>query len=95
MTFEHKMVAGLGEIRAIVFVCTECKSRVVLEPDGVEAPPSECPSGHKWDWDRPTEYAANASTAFVSFLVALKKLRDPMAQRAGFKILLEFDQPKL
>jgi hypothetical protein len=94
MTFEHKLVVGLEEIKAIIFQCNECKSRIVLAPEDSGKPPASCPKGHAWDWNLPEEYETIAGSAFVFFLRALKKLRDPMVQRTGFKIFLEFDQPK-
>ncbi len=93
MTFEHMIVVGLEEIKAIIFQCNECKSRISLSPENVDSPPSRCPRGHAWDWNVPGEYQTMGSP-FVSFPLSLKKLRDPLSQRAGFKMFLEFEEPK-
>jgi hypothetical protein len=93
MTFEHKLLVGLGEIKAIVFECNECKSRMVLSPEDVNKPPATCPRGHHWDWDTPSEHHSFDSP-FPQFLSALKRLREPMRERVGFRLLLEFEGQK-
>jgi len=93
MTFEHKIVIGPEEIKAVVFQCNECNSKTSIVPEKLEAPPHRCPQGHAWEWSIPGEYQ-EASSPFVCFFVGLKRIRDPMSHRAGFKILLEFEEPK-
>jgi hypothetical protein len=94
MTFEQKLVAGLEEIKGIVFECNECKSRIVISPDSVDAPPLHCPRNHHWDWNLIDDYD-KTSSPFVSFLLGLKKIRDKARERsAGFKIFLEFNRPE-
>jgi hypothetical protein len=93
MTFEHNIVVALEEIKAIIFECNTCKARTVLAPENIEVPPGSCPRGHGWDWNASTEHSSFGSP-FASFIIALKRLRDPMSHRVGFRIYLEFDEPK-
>lgn len=92
MTFEHKLVCGLNEIKAIIFECNECKARVVLSPD-IMRPPRQCPSGHAWDWNISLGYSSTESP-HIAFLSALRKLTDIGLKEVGFKVFLEFDEPK-
>jgi hypothetical protein len=70
----------------------ECRSRIVIPPEKVDVPPKQCPNGHNWDWNVPTDSAAFTS-AFPQFFNALKKLCDPVRQNAsGFKIFLELEE---
>jgi hypothetical protein len=93
MTFEHKLLVGLGEIKAIVFECNECHSRTVFLPGDVEVPPLKCPREHHWDWNTPSEPRA-FETSFAAFLWGVKRLRDSARKNPGFTILLEFEEPK-
>jgi hypothetical protein len=93
MTFEHKLLVGLEEIKAIVFECNECKSRTTLSPEQIDAPPMQCPRGHPWDWNIPAQYQQTGSP-FVSWLHSLRRLRDPMIVKVNFKMYLEFEGAK-
>ena len=95
MTFEHKLFIGLEEIKAIVFECRDCKSRTMVVPELLQSPPKQCPQGHNWDWNVPAGYETTSGSAFVFFFLGLKKLRDPMIEKAGFRIFLELDEPTL
>ncbi|KKK72589.1 hypothetical protein LCGC14_2902380, partial [marine sediment metagenome] len=33
MTVEHRIVVGLGDIKAVVFQCNKCAARVAVSPD--------------------------------------------------------------
>ena len=90
MTVEHKMTVGLEEIKAIIFECNTCKSRTVLSPENIQSPPASCPLRHNWDWNTPAERHLFFEP-FMSFFTALKSLRDPLSQKVGFRILLEFE----
>ncbi|MHB8484939.1 MAG: hypothetical protein ACYDCM_04280 [Candidatus Acidiferrales bacterium] len=93
MTYERKIIVGLEEIKAVIFQCNECKSRIVLAPENVESPPRKCPREHAWDWNIVAEYDQMGSP-FVCFLLGLKQLRNPLIERCGFKVFLEFEEPK-
>lgn len=90
MTFEHKIVVGLEEIRAIVFEC-KCKAKIVVSPDDATKVPNTCPLGHSWSWDILDE-RMDPQSPFLALLRAVKKLRTPpLRDTAGFRILFEFD----
>lgn len=93
MTFERKIVVSLGEIGALIFECIQCGARSTVELDDIGQPPNQCPKGHPWDWNIATNHREIAPPA-LSWLVSLKRLRDPGAQRFGFRILLQFEEPK-
>jgi len=91
MTFEHKIVVGLAEIKALIFECKECGARLSFPPEKMEIFPKGCPNNHRWDSNVDLSDSGFLFSAFVS---CLKKLREPIYERVGFKIFLEFDQPK-
>lgn len=94
MTFEHKLLIGLDEIKALVFQCNECNSRTVVAPESIERPFTKCPQGHAWDWNAPTEFK-EFSSPFLAFFYAVKRLRDPVREKSsGFRLLLELEEPK-
>jgi hypothetical protein len=95
MTIEHKLVVGLEEIKAIIFECAECKARIVLTPEQLNKPPDKCPRGHTWEWDVPEQHQSITGSPYFFFLTGLKKLREPVVnQLYGFRIFLEFEEPK-
>ncbi len=94
MTFEHKIVVGLEEIKTVIFECNQCGAKIVLKPEDVGVPPDHCPRGHGWNWNVVTEHREIGPPS-ASWLLSLKRLRDmTLIQRHGFRILLEFEEPK-
>jgi hypothetical protein len=93
MTFEHRVICGLEEIKAIVFECKECKARVSLDARETKKPPATCPNGHHWDWNVYLGYGSTESP-YVALLSALTKLTEPGLKDVGFKVFLEFEEPK-
>ena len=92
MTFEHRLLANLQEIKAIVFECNQCKARIAVVPEVVEGIPRRCPNGHPWNEGLPRE---NSNSAFLDFVALLKIFRhDEISEKSGFTIFLEFDEPK-
>lgn len=92
MTLERRIVFNLTEVTAVGFECLTCQAKVSLNPDKAEAPPDKCPAGHAWDWNVNTGYRSTDSP-FRAFLSALGKLRDPLCERMGFRLLLEIKEP--
>jgi hypothetical protein len=90
MTFEHRMAANLSEVKAVVFECVTCNARIALCPEDIIAPPHHCPKGHSWDWNMPEQYQTMGSP-ILAFLHALKNLRNPLIEKNGFRISLEYD----
>ncbi len=93
MTVEQKIVFGLEEITAVIFECNECKSRASINTEHLSFPPQRCPSGHSWDWNLASPFGATDSP-FRMFISSLGRLRDPLSEKVGFKILLEINKPK-
>lgn len=96
MTFEHKLLVGLEEIKAIVFECLAngCESKVVIAPDRTDTLPMTCPHGHAWDWNIPTTSQASYGSPVLLWLQSLRRLRDPISKKFGFRLLLEFEGPE-
>lgn len=93
MTYEHRIVCGIEEVKAVTLECRECKARVSLRPDNTARPPSKCPNGHAWDWNVSLGYESTESP-FIAMFSVLKKLADPALKDVGFRVLLEFEKPK-
>lgn len=91
MTFEHKLIVSLEEIKAIVFRCNECKASTCFVPDAFVSLPQNCPNGHVWRVESPT---GQLRSVVGTFIVSVVELRKPIYEKLGFKIFLEFDQPK-
>jgi hypothetical protein len=94
MTYEQRFICSLEEIKAITFECKECKARAVLIPGTAMAPPAQCPNKHSWNWNVYLGFSSTESP-YVAFLSALKELSRPTLKDAGFRVLLEFDEPKV
>lgn len=97
MTFEHKIVVGLEDIRAVIFECKnqKCKTRTAVPADVLREVPLVCPlcnsRWHTEDLPSHVTTSAGAPTALVQAIVTMRVL-----QREGkeaFRILLEFDEP--
>jgi hypothetical protein len=93
MTFEHRIVCGIEEVKAITLECKECKARVSLNPANTMRPPDKCPNGHAWDWNVYLGYNSTESP-FVALFSSLKKLADPALKEIGFRLFFEFEKPK-
>ena len=92
MTFEHRLLVGFGEIKAVVFECNECKTRTSIPIQEFSGPPPFCPKQHGWNTNKPLMDAV--TPAFKALAQLLQALRDPtetLYTSAGFKIFLEFD----
>jgi hypothetical protein len=91
MTIERKIVFGLEEIKAIMFECSRCHSRMSIPPDKLDSIPQTCPNGHIM---RGTQAPDFAGSLMLGFLMGLKKLKDQSLQNTDFKILLELEEPR-
>ena len=93
MTYEHKIIIGFDEIKAIIFECNQCKCKTVIVPEELNTTPNSCPKGHSWDWNVITEYR-DFGSPFVGFFKFFRFLREAsLSERVGFKILFELDVP--
>jgi hypothetical protein len=95
MTIERKVVVSLEDIKAISFECLgdNCKYRITVSPDDPFNLPSSCQRGHRWIGGQPETMII---TPLMTFTKILAQLRVLSTQRAlGYKILMEFDEPKV
>lgn len=93
MTFEHRLLIGFDEIKAIVFECNTCKTRTSIAIKEFNAPPLLCPKQHAWTTNKPTIEATPALNALALLLQRLGT-EDSISQ-TGFKIFLEFEAEKM
>ncbi|MGI9103576.1 MAG: hypothetical protein ACR2IF_14150 [Terriglobales bacterium] len=92
MTFENKIVVGLEDIKAVIFECRKCQTRVSVKPDEVRVP-YKCPNptcGQQWQPDYDEHVPAHKSP-YLKFCTALSQCRAPQHNGAPFNILLEFE----
>lgn len=95
MTVERRLVISLDEIKSIVLECTSdgCRSRTTFSPDKVDNTPQTCPQGHRWTWEVQGEQRNPTTSPIWAWLILLKRLRDPIGNNRGFRLLLELDEP--
>ncbi len=97
MTLEHKIVVGLNDIKAVIFECRQCHTRVSMSPDDIRIP-TKCPKEDcaVWIGSEPaivtTPYEATTSK-YLNFVQAIGHIRKSN-NGAAFRILLEFDDSK-
>jgi len=91
MTFEHKIIVGLEEIKAVIFRCNSCGASTAIGPDEFVSIPKQCPNEHAWTTESPT---TSIDPVSARFLRSVRELRKPIYEKLGFRVLLEFDQPK-
>ncbi len=91
MTFEHKIVVGLDDIKAVSFECKQCRTRVTMLPDDIQVP-SRCQKCDSvWIIGDPKNYSA-VTSPHLNFVNAIGQIRKQLANGAPFTILLEFEQ---
>lgn len=94
MTFENKIVVGLDDIKAVIFECVGCGTRISVCPDELRVPEKcpHCPA----DWRVKVTISKDSASPFESFCSAVSEIRARMASSSGlakFKILLELEEP--
>jgi hypothetical protein len=96
MTIEHKIVVGLDDIRAVIFECRQCHTRVSMSPTDAIDIPAQCPQRNcasVWITGRAAaiksdyEGSTSASINLVSAIGYIRKKNNGSA----FRILLEFE----
>jgi len=98
MTVERKIIIGLEDIKAVLFKCTACDSRmsVVTKADEPIRIPHECHNCHRtWSLLEPAQYE-HVGSPFVNFTSSLTKIISHWNDgvKTGFRILLELEEPK-
>lgn len=92
MTFERKIVVGLGDIDSISLECIECKRRVTFNPDDPIKSPNVCSCGHPWIPKDALSLSAPDSP-FVRFFDVVKVIRTLIHNKSyGVRILLEYKE---
>jgi hypothetical protein len=92
MTVERKVTVGLGDIKAVIFECRTCHTRVSIPGEDVKIPHA-CPCGKQWTPDY-MESASTLKNPYAKFCIALNQCRTLQANETPFTILLEFDAPE-
>ena len=101
MTVEHVLVVGLGDIKAVILECVKCGARYRIASDSAEIP-VRCHCGYQWltgafRETRP-DLAPNYLEILFTTLLAIRRhmTADPDNKRplAGFRLLLEYDDPR-
>ncbi|MGA3052689.1 MAG: hypothetical protein ABSD63_00630 [Candidatus Korobacteraceae bacterium] len=90
MTVEHKIVVGLGDIKALIFECRKCLTRVSVPVEEAKTPHA-CPCGHQWLPDYMEGTSGPKLSAYQRFCSALKECRTLQANGSPFTVLLEFE----
>lgn len=94
MTIERKIVIGLEDIRAVSFECVKCHAKVSVPPDNIGDVPSRCEHCRQpWNVMNLQQFETFTSP-FVGFVNCIGKIRLLGHEHSGFKILLEFEEPK-
>ena len=94
MTNERRLLVSVDEIKALVFECkvNDCGARISIRPEKIEGVPVACPRGHAWKWDTLAEKRLQGS--LLHLLVINLKHMQVSAEHCGFRIFLEFEEPK-
>jgi hypothetical protein len=96
VTFEHKIVVGLNDIKAVIFECAnaKCRARLSVFPDKIQIPAKCQNCNEAWIDHRERKSFLDDSSQQTNFIKALSNLRMLEENGAPFKILLEFDDSK-
>jgi hypothetical protein len=98
MTLEHRMVVGLGDIRAVTLECKKCGARLTLSPEKLtERSLNQCPMCRDI-WLEPTHVSTTThASEFLRFLLLLgdaqKAQQKGSDSEARVRVLLELDVP--
>lgn len=90
MTFEHKIVVGLDDIRAVSFECSQCHTRVTMLPDDLQVPRRCQKCDSVWIVGDPSNYQS-VTSPHLNFVNAIGEIRKQLAKGSPFKVLLEFN----
>ena len=93
MTLEHKIVVGLGDIKAVIFECRagNCRARLTVSTEKMRIP-TECPYCSKtWISGEQKSSFQPETSQQTALIDALEKVKVLEANGATFRILLEFE----
>ena len=93
MTFEHKIVVGLDDIKAVLFECGRCQTRISVPAEKLRNVPMQClQCGEIWISKGVSPHHQDMASAYENFVSAIVKIRTLLENGAPFKILLEFSE---
>lgn len=94
MTFEKTITFGIEDIKAVVLRCNHCTARFTFSPDRVVIR-EVCPMCDKpWTTMYP-KFGDQQFSSSVKLIRAIEAIRTEKPDiKAGFEILLEFDDPR-
>jgi hypothetical protein len=100
MTIERKFIVGIEDIRALVFECNSCHSRLSVQPGHLTVPtiPLQCPQcQERWSLPDPfrRDRVASPFASFVESIELLRSIKPEAMEAAGFKMLLELEEPRV
>lgn len=93
MTFEHKIVVGLDDIKAVSLECSQCYTRITMKPDDIRIPHRCQRCDAAWIYGDPSQYQS-VTSAHLNFVYAIGQIRKQLKGGSPFKILLEFNDEK-
>lgn len=95
MTFEHKIVVGVGDIKAVTFECNACKSRTTIPVEKLQGIPSACSlCPAVWHIKDPSKSVSASGPAELAFIQSIVTIRTLIREKKDtVTILLEFEAP--
>jgi hypothetical protein len=88
VTFEHRLLVGFEDIKAVVFECNVCKTRTSIPLSEFKRPPLSCPQQHAWE---PNGLTIESMPVFRALATLFESLvRKDFQGQTGFKVYLEF-----
>jgi hypothetical protein len=106
MAIERKIIIGLNDVKALVFECNICKSRISIpieEAVDIASMPKKCYIGHHWNWNIAPAASSSPYAAIIQALASINAIetgdeernKPDIATRSEFRVLMEFEDPKL
>lgn len=97
MTVERRIVAGIDDIRSVVFQCSSCKTSITIPADSLREVPRQCSSCNAvwWRGDELATHVSTSGPAAVAFIQAIRTLAIMMREKKdAFRIFLELEERK-
>jgi hypothetical protein len=99
MTIERKLIVGIEDIKAVVFECKSCLSRMsILPKEGASKNiPTACPYCRAEWWNFQTSARAPVFSLAHLFVESIERLRSLANEgvELGARILLELEEPRV
>lgn len=98
MAIERKLIVGIEDIKALVFECNSCLSRLSVAPAHLTML-TRCPQcNREWSLLDPFERLDQVISPFANFASSVERLRSLTKQAtevAGFRMLIELEEPNM